>query len=91
MGRRIKLWLLAWREDWIQGQIEVVEQQIHDAPIRRKLLHERLRRVRAQLAQATPAATLLQQALARRAEEIGQAGTVGGSELPARGKSFTVR
>lgn len=69
MIRALRLWLLRQREDWIHGQLEVVEDQIHNAPIRRRLLHDQLRRVRVQLAQLHSPAELLAQALARRSVE----------------------
>lgn len=69
MMRALKLWLLRWREGWIEDQVEVVEDQIHNAPIRRGLLMEELRRVRVQLAQLHTGRELLSQALARREVE----------------------
>lgn len=84
MIRRMKLWLLDWREDWISGQLEVVEQQIQDAPVRRRLLLENLRRVRTQQAQLHTGRELLSQALARREAELAIPGAQSGGHVASR-------
>ena len=64
--KRLLVLLLLWREWWLEGQIEVIEEQIEFAPRRLGIVADQLRKIRIEIARLTPASTLLAQALKRR-------------------------
>lgn len=63
---RFKAMLYGLQAWWLEGQIEACEVHAESCRLRAAECHKRLRRVRRLQALATPASTLLAQALSRR-------------------------
>lgn len=63
--KRIIVLILLFREWLLEGQQEVIEDQIASAKPRLVIVNDRLRKVRGEIARLTPASTLLAQALKR--------------------------
>lgn len=67
MIRYLRMWVLRFRAGWIEGQIEHGEAMMLDHKERLANCYAQLRRIRAAESMVTPASTLLEQALRRKA------------------------